>query len=235
MRWPSCRSMRCTASRSARSDTTIVGASRSWLIREAIINAVAHADYSQRGAPIRLAIFDNRIEVENPGLLPFGLTLDDLPQGISKLRNRTIGRVFHELGLVEQWGSGVQRMIATCREAGLAPPVVGGGWPASARDHPYRGGQARRRRPNRCRGGQLGDSNRVRPRRHRPSRSSRCLTGGGGYGSGEIARSGRTDPALLPGPVSSKLVSRGLVREVGTGPHDPKRRYVASRAVLGGG
>ena len=39
-------------------------------IREAIINAVAHADYSQRGAPIRLAIFDDRIEVENPGLLP---------------------------------------------------------------------------------------------------------------------------------------------------------------------
>ena len=91
-------------------------------VREAIVNAVAHADYSQRGAPIRLAIFDNRIEIENLGLLPFGLTLDDLPLGISKLRNRTIGRVFHELGLVEQWGSGVQRMIATCREAGLAPP-----------------------------------------------------------------------------------------------------------------
>ena len=91
-------------------------------VREAIVNAVAHADYSQRGAPIRVAIFDDRLEVENPGLLPFGLTLDDLPLGISKLRNRTIGRVFHELGLVEQWGSGIQRMLASCRDAGLPPP-----------------------------------------------------------------------------------------------------------------
>ena len=53
-------------------------------VREAIVNAVAHADYSQQGAPIRVAIFDDRLEVENPGLLPFGLTLTDLPHGISK-------------------------------------------------------------------------------------------------------------------------------------------------------
>ena len=92
-------------------------------VREAIVNAVAHADYSQRGAPIRVAMFDDRLEVENPGLLPFGITLDDLPLGISKLRNRTIGRVFHELGLVEQWGSGIQRMIASCRDSGLAAPA----------------------------------------------------------------------------------------------------------------
>jgi predicted HTH transcriptional regulator len=59
-------------------------------VREAVINAVVHADYAQRGASIRLAIFDDRLEIENPGLLPFGLTLDDLPRGISKLRNRVI-------------------------------------------------------------------------------------------------------------------------------------------------
>ena len=56
-------------------------------VREAIVNAVAYADYSQHGAPIRVAIFDDRLEVESPGLLPFGLTLDDLPLGVSKLRN----------------------------------------------------------------------------------------------------------------------------------------------------
>jgi predicted HTH transcriptional regulator len=42
---------------------------------------VVHADYAQKGAPIRLAIFEDRIEIENPGLLPFGLTLEDLPRG----------------------------------------------------------------------------------------------------------------------------------------------------------
>jgi len=64
-----------------------------------VVNAVIHADYAQRGAPIRLAIFDDRLEVENPGLLPFGLTLEDLPRGISGLRNRVNGRTFHALGL----------------------------------------------------------------------------------------------------------------------------------------
>lgn len=92
-------------------------------VREALVNTVAHADYSQRGASLRVSVFDDRLEVENPGLLPFGLTLDDLPRGVSKLRNRVIGRVFHELRLVEQWGSGVQRMLSACREAELPAPV----------------------------------------------------------------------------------------------------------------
>ena len=43
-------------------------------------------------------------------------------QGVSKLRNRVIGRVFHELHLIEQWGSGIQRMTAACQEAGLEAP-----------------------------------------------------------------------------------------------------------------
>jgi ATP-dependent DNA helicase recG-like protein len=85
-------------------------------VREAVINAVVHTDYAQRGAPLRISIFDDRLEVENPGLLPFGLTVDDLPHGVSKLRNRVIGRVFHALGLVQQWGSGIQRMTAGCGE-----------------------------------------------------------------------------------------------------------------------
>jgi ATP-dependent DNA helicase RecG len=93
-------------------------------VREAITNAVVHADYSQRGAPIRVLIFDDRVEMENPGLLPFGLTMEDIQNGVSKLRNRVIGRVFKELGLIEQWGSGICRMIDTCRENGLPAPEL---------------------------------------------------------------------------------------------------------------
>ena len=201
-------------------------------IREAIINAVAHADYSQRGAPVRLAIFDNRIEVENPGLLPFGLTLEDLPQGISKLRNRTIGRVFHELGLVEQWGSGVQRMIATCREAGLAPPV----WEevglrlrvtiyTVAAKHGAGAPIVAVAEPGAATGYALDATDQL---------ILALLKEGEEYGSAEVAVAvGLTPRATRTRLV--KLVSRGLVREVGTGPHDPKRRYIASRAVLGGG
>jgi len=91
-------------------------------VREAIINAVVHADYAQKGSPIRLAIFDDRIEIENPGLLPFGLTIDDIKRGVSKLRNRVIGRVFHKLGLIEHWGSGIKRIIESCKEVGFAEP-----------------------------------------------------------------------------------------------------------------
>ena len=91
--------------------------------REAVINAVVHADYSQSGAPIRIAIYDNRIEIDNPGLLRFGLTITDIKQGISKLRNPVIGRIFHTAGLIERWGSGIQRIISTCLEGGFPEPV----------------------------------------------------------------------------------------------------------------
>jgi predicted HTH transcriptional regulator len=91
-------------------------------LREALVNAVVHADYSQRGAPIRIAIFDERIEVENPGILLPGLTVEDLREGVSRLRNPVLGRVFKELGLVEQWGSGIQRMTGACVGAGLPAP-----------------------------------------------------------------------------------------------------------------
>jgi len=91
-------------------------------LREAIINALVHADYAQRGSPLRLAVFSDRVEIDNPGNLPPGLTIGDIRRGVSKLRNRVIGRVFHELKLIEQWGSGIQRMTNACREAGLAEP-----------------------------------------------------------------------------------------------------------------
>ena len=92
-------------------------------IREAIINAVVHADYSQKGSSIRIAIFDDRIEIENPGILPLGMDMEDLSRGISNLRNLVIARVFFELGLIEQWGSGIQRIIDECKEYGLQNPV----------------------------------------------------------------------------------------------------------------
>ena len=198
-------------------------------IREALVNAVAHADYSQRGAPLRVSIFDDRLEMENPGLLPFGLTLEDLPRGVSKLRNRVIGRVFHELRLVEQWGSGVQRILSACRDMGLPVPV----WE------------------------EIGNRLRVTMRRGVNVASS-VREGTGGYITGtgslrEAASVQPTDQAILTALVSPDglgtrqiaeaiglstratrtrlkgLVDRGLVVEIGHGPHDPGRRYHRAR------
>jgi ATP-dependent DNA helicase RecG len=177
-------------------------------VREAVINAVVHADYAQKGAPIRLAIFDDRMEIENPGLLPFGLTLEDLPRGISKLRNRVIGRVFHALGLVEQWGSGIQRMAAACRDAGLSQPVLE----------------------------EIGTRFRVTLRLVRIGRPAfdateqgilRLLRDGRGHVTSEIAHAIRLSPRATRTRLL-QLVGRGLVREVGTSPQDPKRRYFLS-------
>ena len=178
-------------------------------VREALVNAVAHADYSQRGAPIRLAVFDDRLEVENPGLLPFGLTIEDLPRGVSKLRNRVIGRVFHELRLVEQWCSGAQRMIAACRDAGLAPPV----WE------------------------EIGHRLRVTIRTERLGEIAADATdqaildqmdGGRGRSTSELARAIGLSPRATRSRLA-KLVERGLVVEIGSGPRDPKRTYHRTR------
>ncbi|MCL7414343.1 MAG: helix-turn-helix domain-containing protein [ANME-2 cluster archaeon] len=94
------------------------------ILREAVVNAVVHADYSQRGAPIRIAFFDDRIEIENPGILLPGMTVEDMLQGVSKIRNHVIARVFRELDLIEQWGSGVRRMFKEAEALGLPRPEI---------------------------------------------------------------------------------------------------------------
>ena len=94
------------------------------ILREAVVNAVVHADYSQRGAPIRIAFFDDRIEIENPGILLPGMTIEDMLQGVSKIRNHVIARVFRELDLIEQWGSGVRRMFKEAEALGLPQPEI---------------------------------------------------------------------------------------------------------------
>ena len=91
-------------------------------LREVLVNAIAHADYSLTGMRIRVAIYADRLEVENPGMLPFGMTLDDFKAGVSRIRNRVIARVMRELGLLEEWGTGYRRVLEDCRAGGYPPP-----------------------------------------------------------------------------------------------------------------
>ncbi len=91
-------------------------------IREIVINAILHSDYSITGTAIQIAIFNNRIEITNPGGLPFGQTLSSALAGISKLRNKIIGRLFRQIKLIEQLGSGLRRVIKVYQQLNTKKP-----------------------------------------------------------------------------------------------------------------
>ena len=91
-------------------------------IREAITNAIVHADYSMRGVYISIAIFDDRIEITNPGGLPFGFTMEKALAGSSRIRNRVIAKLFYNLKWIEEWGRGIGRIIKECALRGLEDP-----------------------------------------------------------------------------------------------------------------
>lgn len=94
------------------------------MLREAIVNALVHSDYAQRGTPIRVAFFDDRIDIESPGFLLPGMTVQDMQSGVSRIRNPVIARVFRELHLTEQWGSGVKRIFVEAAAQGLPEPRI---------------------------------------------------------------------------------------------------------------
>ncbi len=90
------------------------------VIREAIVNAIAHRDYFSKDA-IQIYIFDNRIEITNPGSLPKGLT-KELFGTISVQRNPIIYRFLRDYGYVEGLETGIPRMKNAMRKRGLADP-----------------------------------------------------------------------------------------------------------------
>jgi len=85
-------------------------------LREAVVNAVAHRDYTVRG-PIRLFIFDDRIEVHTPGKTPNTVTEEAMRAGVHVVRNPRIYARLSDAGLVTRAGTGIRRIIRLVREA----------------------------------------------------------------------------------------------------------------------
>ncbi len=91
-------------------------------IREAIINACCHRNYSVYGGSIKLAIYDDKMEIiNNGGLLP-GVTLEQIKNGLSELRNPLIGDILFRCRLIEGWGRGIKEIIKECKAAGDPEP-----------------------------------------------------------------------------------------------------------------
>ena len=92
-------------------------------LREALVNAFCHRDYSIVGGSVSLGIYDDRLEIWSDGTLPFGLSVDDLKRDhLSRPRNPLIAEVFYRRGLVERWGRGTQKIVELCVQAGHPQP-----------------------------------------------------------------------------------------------------------------
>ena len=93
------------------------------VMREAVINAVVHRDYSS-DAPIRIRVRDDRISIWNAARLTPGWSADKLAEERSSwLRNPRIAYAFFRAGLIEAWGLGIRRMMDSCRELGNPTPT----------------------------------------------------------------------------------------------------------------
>ena len=79
-------------------------------LREAVINAIVHNDYTSE-VPPKIEFFDDRIEITSFGSLPQGMTENEFFEGYSVPRNKELMRVFRDLELVEHLGSGVPRIL----------------------------------------------------------------------------------------------------------------------------
>jgi ATP-dependent DNA helicase RecG len=95
-------------------------------LREAVVNAICHRDYGDT-ADIQIKVFDDHVRIWSPGLLPYGVTFEELYRRThaSKPRNKLIAQVFYDLEIIERYGSGIQRMLDACAAAGLPEPTFG--------------------------------------------------------------------------------------------------------------
>jgi ATP-dependent DNA helicase RecG len=91
-------------------------------LREAVVNSLMHRDYSITGTQVSVEIYDDRVEILNPGGLPKNLSIQDLGK-VSVRRNELIADLFFRLHKVERIGMGIQKMKDAMVAAGLREPT----------------------------------------------------------------------------------------------------------------
>ena len=93
-------------------------------IREAIRNAIVHRDYSLSGKDIKVAIYDDMIEITSPGTLLPSIDFTEMESRQSDIRNKVIAPVFKRLGIIDQWGNGLKLISEDLKEY----PEIGFKW-----------------------------------------------------------------------------------------------------------
>lgn len=93
-------------------------------LREAVLNAVVHRDHAV-GAPVQIRVYENRLKIWNPCVLPEGWTVKNLVGAhASTPFNPTVANVFFRSGEIETWGRGIQRIFTACKDAGTPRPAL---------------------------------------------------------------------------------------------------------------
>jgi len=94
--------------------------------REALINAIAHRDYSLEGRGIEIKIFDDRLEILSPGKLLSSLTIKDLEElkGVHQSRNAFVARVLREFGYIRELGEGIKRIFELMKSNDFVKPRI---------------------------------------------------------------------------------------------------------------
>ncbi|MDQ5852560.1 MAG: hypothetical protein M3380_10935 [Chloroflexota bacterium] len=93
------------------------------VLREMLVNAAGHRDYSLTGASVRVSMFPNRLEVASPGGPPFAAPLEGLMQA-SHARNRTLMRLLWQVRFCEAFGLGLRTILDTMAREGLPEPAI---------------------------------------------------------------------------------------------------------------
>jgi len=95
--------------------------------REALVNAIAHRDYSEEGRGIEIYVFDDRMEIRNPGGLLSSISVADIAslRGVHQSRNSYVARTLREIGIMQELGEGMRRIFELMRNSELAQPEIG--------------------------------------------------------------------------------------------------------------
>ena len=91
-------------------------------LREALLNCVVHKAY-ESSTPIQIAVYDDKLEIWNCGILPEDWTIDNLlGKHRSRPYNPDIANTFFRAGEIEAWGRGIERIIEACKNANTPDP-----------------------------------------------------------------------------------------------------------------
>ena len=94
-------------------------------LREALINALCHRQWEKANLTISIAVYDDRVEIANPGILPPKITPENIKESHESFPyNRNMAQALYRSTFLENWGSGIRRIIEACRDQGVGTDMA---------------------------------------------------------------------------------------------------------------